>query len=930
MNYKEKYKKYKKKYQMLSNTVNNNQKNFITNNTHSTDGIILKGGVEPTYFQYVTPYTEVNGYTPLFKLLINPIQIICDDIGFHQHIGECWHDTLQMIFCFSDGIKGYAQKVLYNLEPDQMIDLALYYNKTHIIPLFYRKTPEDFDNFREMIKPYLQAFKNRFMNHHNHIANKIIPITKKRIPIQRSISMNEGITCAKEIKLITRNDKTVNSSSGSNLEDYMVISILSFILLKDKKIINKQYRNSINLKLEDLEDLNSVSIIMTFPKQKIGHAVGFYTCNGIRKFYDDENGIITYDWINYLEYIIKYNYTSRFGDIDGKLYPLLEMDNTYYLLNNILHEIPIAYISNISNPSDFNLLKIQDIPSEKEIIESDRINLIELFIIKKNINWIDSIIDIVGLNEDLILIALETNLEIFKHIETMLDIDIIKNINHENDFICVVNINRIKDIMLFDYIVDKYFKNNIDKYYDNLLISTMNTNNMELFKHLTTQYSSLLDINKTDFSLFTITKPNEIKSSFIILGIGCEEGVLFFINNGASIEHMDNSGDTAFLLSLKYNLPNIASIILDYMPNLNVIDNDGFNTFDLAFKNNMETIALFLLDNDISVNNLKIEDIILSLKLYKNIYVIESLFLKYDYIIDLLLKDKDTDELFYSINTIINLLLKNNIDNTIIISKLIKMTDNNFKLYNYISYRQMNNTKRILHTSNILSLLGNNNENIDSMILKNADYYNIKLICELIDYDVDKLKHHNINELLLRSVQSSTVYMEESFIIFINWLIQQGANLMLEDVDKNNLLLISISNMKFKMVDYFINKINVELVNNNNDNIFHVNLKTFSSYSSDYNIFNKKIKNTSGSIFTLLLKNISDKKIIQRMLTIDKNKNGETVLDLIMQYTDGIDYMKHFFAEEVEEIVGIKLQLFKQKEEKLVDLDGGNKKISYT
>ena len=39
---------------------------------------------------------------------------ICDSIGFFQHYGECWNDTLQMILLYTDGLKEITQPILYN------------------------------------------------------------------------------------------------------------------------------------------------------------------------------------------------------------------------------------------------------------------------------------------------------------------------------------------------------------------------------------------------------------------------------------------------------------------------------------------------------------------------------------------------------------------------------------------------------------------------------------------------------------------------------------------------------------------------------------------------------------------------------------------------------------------------------------------------
>ena len=39
----------------------------------------------------------------------------CAKFGFNQHSGECWHDSLSMIFCYCDGIGENIQEI-FNTE----------------------------------------------------------------------------------------------------------------------------------------------------------------------------------------------------------------------------------------------------------------------------------------------------------------------------------------------------------------------------------------------------------------------------------------------------------------------------------------------------------------------------------------------------------------------------------------------------------------------------------------------------------------------------------------------------------------------------------------------------------------------------------------------------------------------------------------------
>jgi hypothetical protein len=58
-----------------------------------------------------------------YKKDFTPI-VYCDKRGFKQHKGECWNDSIQTMICFSDGIKHFVQRKLWNLSADEIIEFA--------------------------------------------------------------------------------------------------------------------------------------------------------------------------------------------------------------------------------------------------------------------------------------------------------------------------------------------------------------------------------------------------------------------------------------------------------------------------------------------------------------------------------------------------------------------------------------------------------------------------------------------------------------------------------------------------------------------------------------------------------------------------------------------------------------------------------------
>lgn len=68
-------------------------------------------------FDKQTPYTTLPKTTYKAQGFRGPI---CDTLGFHQHSGECWSDTMQQLLFFSDGLKETTQELIYTLSQDKI------------------------------------------------------------------------------------------------------------------------------------------------------------------------------------------------------------------------------------------------------------------------------------------------------------------------------------------------------------------------------------------------------------------------------------------------------------------------------------------------------------------------------------------------------------------------------------------------------------------------------------------------------------------------------------------------------------------------------------------------------------------------------------------------------------------------------------------
>jgi len=255
MNYQKKYLKYRNKFLNLREQIDKFEPFIYSESINRNKFLNLREQID-----HINEYNLQKGgaLQDLLNKRDTPIDIICNDIGFHQHIGECWHDSFNMIFCFSDGIKEYTQKVLYNLEPNEMIEIALSFNKDKIIPYIFKYNKSSYDDFIEKVIEYLQLLKDRFTNHYNHI-------TGRSTPIQRSISNVCGVNSANNIiKLSNINRDPTVDIGGYHVENYLTSLIFSFALLEKNKNLVCEYKKYNELELSDLTDLNSVIVSFVY------------------------------------------------------------------------------------------------------------------------------------------------------------------------------------------------------------------------------------------------------------------------------------------------------------------------------------------------------------------------------------------------------------------------------------------------------------------------------------------------------------------------------------------------------------------------------------------------------------------------------------------------------------------------------------------
>jgi len=101
------------------------------------------------------------------KPALFPIEPICDVLGLSQHIGECWIDSVQELFFFTDKLKDLTQPLFYNLKESTITPLLDVAIRKRII------RPEDKVYYAEG----LLSMGHRFTQHYNFIKHNISILT---------------------------------------------------------------------------------------------------------------------------------------------------------------------------------------------------------------------------------------------------------------------------------------------------------------------------------------------------------------------------------------------------------------------------------------------------------------------------------------------------------------------------------------------------------------------------------------------------------------------------------------------------------------------------------------------------------------------------------------------------------------------------------
>jgi hypothetical protein len=302
---------------------------------------------------------------------------LCDPIGFSQHTGECWHDTMLQMLFFSDGLKEITQPLFYNLKNAEIYNYIRSKNTTNEL-------------FINAIAKYIISIRDRFVNHYNYIndpdmdlvcnpkeGRNLFNYMKKEmkpslVQMKRNESMKLGIMSAnmalrltaeknnkwkKNLENILSNSYTLNTIKphGATLDASMkVLSMILTLFNLQYGIIKhsdvdfdpfkyvKEYREVAGLYVsgnlysasESSDGYDYYLVYDNLYKYYGRHAVGFIKCNNVWSYFDDNYGLMNANVGGRLLHIIKRDYINEKKHIEFMTcYYLDEDDNSIQEIN---------------------------------------------------------------------------------------------------------------------------------------------------------------------------------------------------------------------------------------------------------------------------------------------------------------------------------------------------------------------------------------------------------------------------------------------------------------------------------------------------------------------------------------------------------------------------------------------------------------------
>ncbi len=268
-----------------------------------------------------------NGSEPPLEPESTFIGPLCDPIGFSQHIGECWSDSILEAFLFADGFKDVVQPLLYNTftndratteyleskyeesslsQTRQLMNIAKRFKYHYdILKSMYAScnTIEDKQSCIKSFKEYVFRSKKK-----TSTCGFMTPRTQNKVEVKRQISENLGPVIATNIRNTFRESLRINKGghehAGGTILDtiiYLNYMLNSFdldstysIYLDDRTYLSLSKSDAIKDRLNQFAKIYSIyktpdsSILIM---HDLTHAIAIFKCNDIWYLYDNNHGI---------------------------------------------------------------------------------------------------------------------------------------------------------------------------------------------------------------------------------------------------------------------------------------------------------------------------------------------------------------------------------------------------------------------------------------------------------------------------------------------------------------------------------------------------------------------------------------------------------------------------------------------------------------
>jgi ankyrin repeat protein len=225
---------------------------------------------------------------------------ICDLKGFHQHIGECVNDSVQMLMVSSDKIK---EKVQFDIIHKNYDDV----NFSDYKPRFISA---------ELLKVYVQAFQSRFVRHY---LNEDMICSRGEEEVKKILYRSKGLYSTKAHLTIKKHnthpmntpftkkyiEEHDNTSAGLTIQiSLLIIKLLCNVFEIKYNISELKYFP--NFTTNDSFIFN----IVNKDDNSKRHAMCFYKCGKKEFVYDNNRGPLRFEWSILLNILIKKSFKN--------------------------------------------------------------------------------------------------------------------------------------------------------------------------------------------------------------------------------------------------------------------------------------------------------------------------------------------------------------------------------------------------------------------------------------------------------------------------------------------------------------------------------------------------------------------------------------------------------------------------------------------